>query len=378
MAQLVKLFFAILFLVLALSACQNKTDNNVVKLEPTEKKKLTLGKVSNIIQLKTTEESLLGFVTKTFIDNDNDRIFVLSRFNIFIFNTEGKFITKLKKGKGPGEINMIVSFSVDSKNKRFYALDSGKTIFVFDYNGKMVKKQNLDEFYSMDIHIIDEDNVFLYCYYVGRKEKNFVGIYNFKENKVVQKFISADESPYSILSYGNANNFYLVEDRLFFSSSNIFGLFEFKKDTFQRIITYDLGDKAVPESFYNKYVEKRSRSRFGSDAKEKGYVPYVTKSFGYKNYYLSILYDENNSCYAINEKNRNKVYISNQISTYFNLPNLESLKFPCGIFDNQIVFACSPVDFFNENEALGSKTVEIDGRKIDVTYDSNPFLIVVK
>lgn len=368
-------FVILLFL---LYGCLNEESSNVVKLEPTVNKKLTLGQVSDIIQLETTEESMLEFVTKTFIDEQNNRIFVNSDMNIFLFDLKGKYITRLKKGKGPGEINMVVSFAADSKNKRIFVLDMGSIINIYDYDANFIETQKLTEFYSLDLHPLDKENIFLYCNNVGRNEKHFVGIYNLLEKKITKRFISSDESPYSFLCFGNASNFYETREHLLFTSANIFGLFEFEADTFRRSVSYDLGNKAVPESFYASYIEKQNRSRFGEDALEKGFVPYLSESFYFNEYFLAILYDENSSCYAINAKNREKVYLNGQLSDYFNLPKVESLTRMCGLQEDFMTFSCSPIDFFEENSNEETKEIEIDGRKINVRYDANPFLIIVE
>ncbi len=346
MCKMVKFSFVFLMaLLLVFFGCTDEKDNStVVKLEPTINQKLTLGKVSDIIQLETTDESLIEYVTKVHVDRPNDRIFVQSDFNVYLFDAKGKFITKLKKGKGPGEINMILSFSPDTKNKRFYAIDLANFICIFDYNGNMIKKQQID-FYSLDIHTIDADNVFLHCNFVGTKEKFFIAKYNFKEDSIIQKYVPSSESPYSILARGIANKFLPVGDRLFYSGANLFGLFELKTDTFRRILSYDLGNRAVPESFYRRYVEQRKTGTFGNDTREKNYVPYIMNTFCFNDYYLVIIDDENYSCYAIDEKNKDKIYMNGSLSAYFNLPDIESLRLPSGMQDNFIVLSCSPLDF---------------------------------
>jgi hypothetical protein len=241
----------------------------------------------------------------------------------------------------------------------------------------MIKRQQID-FYSLDIHFIDETNLFLHCNYVGRSEKNFIAKYSFKENKIVRKYVPFNESPYSILASGIANKFLDLGNRLFYSGSNLFGLFELKADTFQRILTYDLGDRAVPESFYRRYVEERRTGYFGEDTREKNYVPYIMNTFCFKNHCLVIIDDENYSSYAIEEKNKDKIYMNGPLSAYFNLPDVKSLRLPRGMQDDMLIFSCTPLDFFEDNPKEETKEIEIDGRKINVRYDANPFLIIVE
>jgi len=101
-------------------------------------------------------------------------------------------------------------------------------------------------------------------------------------------------------------------------------------------------------------------------------------SFYFSNHYLVTLYDEKYSCYAIDEKNKNKIYMNGPLPVYFNLPDVKSLRLPRGMQDNFLVFSCTPLDFFELNPVEETKEIEIDGRKINVKYDANPFLIIVK
>ncbi|KJF45689.1 6-bladed beta-propeller [Draconibacterium sediminis] len=362
--------------VLIIWGCSQQPKSNIVTLQPTTSDELYLGTPTEIVQLETTEESSLDYIYKTFIDDENDKIFVLANFNVYTFSRKGKFQSKLKQGNGPGEINMIVAFCADAKNKRFYALDMGNTLHIFNYDGEIIETQKITAFPSFDIYPKDEENVFLYCNYVGRNEKFFVGIYNLQRKEITQKFISEEESPYAILTMGNANNFQKIGDRLFFSSPNIFGLFEAKADTFRRNITYDLGPKSVPENFYSPYVNERKRARFGQACRENGYVPYLLASFYYNQHYISILDDEKGSCFVIDEKDRSKIYMNGQLSDYFNLPKLESLQLPTGIQEKQITFACSPLEFFDDDIQEETKLISIADLNIEIRYDQNPFLII--
>jgi hypothetical protein len=350
----------------------------VVKLDATQTEKLIVGEVDKIIPLETTDSSLLNSVSNVYVDFQNDRIFILSDFNIYVFNTQGKYIRKLKKGKGPDEVQMVIAFDVDPESKRLYVLDLAHTICIFNYEGEKIENRKLENFYSLDIHLLDDGNLFLYRNYVGESEKFFTGIYSFEENKVSRKFIHADESPYSIFCIGNANNFLQIDDQLYFYSSNLFGLYKFEADTFRKVISYDVGKRTVPESFSTKYVETRKRTAFHRDSKDAGYVPYLRRTFKFGDYYFVILDDEKYSCYAIDEQSRNKVFMNGQLSSYFNLPEFESLRTPAGIQDELMILSCDPLDFF-ENGIVGkTKLVELGGEKLEVNYDDNSILILVK
>lgn len=373
------LFLIILIASVLFCSCRQEEDQSkVVSLDATQSEKLVAGKVQKIIQLETTDASLLNDVSNVYIDSQNDRIFILSDFNIYVFNTQGKFIQKLKKGKGPVEVQMVIAFDVDPESKRLYVLDLAHTICIFNYAGEKLENRKLENFYSLDIHLLKDGNLFLYRNYVGESEKYFTGIYNFEENKVSRKFIHADESPYSIFCIGNANSFMQTDDQVYFYSSNLFGLYRFESDSFQKVISYDLGKRTVPESFLAKYVESRRRSAFHRDAKDAGYVPYLRRTFKFNGYYFVIIDDDKYSCYAIDEQKRNEVFMNGQLPSYFNLPEFESLRTPAGIQDDLMILSCAPLDFFENGIEEKTKQVELGGEKLEVNYDDNPILVLVK
>ncbi len=379
MINIKKLIPLELLLVLLWSCSLNTTENNTIKLEPTENEKIKLGNVKMLIPLEASKESNLNYIEKTVLDLKNDRIFVQSDFNIFIFDSNGKFINKLKQGRGPGEVSMVPSFSINSESKLFYALDNSNFICIFNYDGKMIRKFEIHGFSSIDIKCIDDENVLLLCNYVGGTETNFVGIYNFEEKKVIQKFISVQESPYPKFIRVMGNSFPFSGNRQFFSYSNIFALFEFKNNNFQKVFNIDLGERTVPNNFLKQFINKKGGKRiFREEAIRNSYVPFLSFSFYFNKYFLIITDDLKNSCYAINEKNWQKVYLNGQISSYFNLPEVQSLSFPSGISNDYLIFSCNPLDFFENDAKVKSKMIEIGGHEINVNYDSNPFLIIVK
>jgi hypothetical protein len=365
------------FLFLFINGCKEEK-TKVIYLSEEQQKKIIVGNVTKIIQLETTASSQLGSISKTEIDSLNDRIFVLSDFNVFIFDYEGNFIKKLKKGRGPEEISLVVSFSIDPEKKLLYVLDNTNRICAFDYEGKMSKDFNINGFNSMAIQVLDDKNAFLLCNWVGGNEDKFVGLYNFKEEKITNKFVSSDDSQYPKLVRFMRNNFTTHEDRLFFTSSNIFGLYEYKGDKFDKILSFDLGKRAVPKRFSDKYLEGRRRTIFEDEALKNDYVPFLLYSFYFKGYYFAIVDDEVKSCYAIDEDNFKKVYLNGTLSKYFNLPTVKSFRFPEEINEDYLVLSCNPLDFYDIDETKNTKKIKIGKFTVEINYDSNPFLVIVE
>jgi thioredoxin-related protein len=371
----------ILFLVVVLfqiSCSFNNNSKKPVELKPTQKEILNLGNSISLVQIETTNDCMLNSIDKTYFDEENNRLVVLSNFNLFFFDAKGKYINKLTVGNGPGEILQVVSFTANSKQKRVYAIDRGNTVIVLDYNGNFIKRLSLDKFYSIDIICNNDTSIFLLGVRTGGHEKSFVGLYSITSEKMVGKYVASSQSNYPLFLIITAQNFTKRYESIYFSSTNIFGLFEFKDNDFNKIFSCNLVDNEVPTSFTEKYIKNNERNRFSIDAKENGYIPFICYAFRYKDYYLVSVDNDERSCYAISVNDTQKVYYCGTIACFFGLPNLKSLNFIKGIQDDMITFSVNPLEFFNDNELSCPKNIEIGGLEICVKHTDNPILIVIK
>jgi hypothetical protein len=341
---------------------------------------LKIGKPTQIIKLETTKESQLRYVSKTAIDKQNNRIFVLSDMNMFIFDGNGKFVNKLRRGKGPGEILRIFSFSLNRAKQQFYAVDNLYRLCVFDYDGKFIQDYQLKDFRSMNVQSMDNDQVLLHHFTAEATadEQHIVGLYDLKDGKIIRKFIPEDESPYPRQVMFMNYSFQVNGSRLFFASANIWGLFEWKNNQFERILSFDIGKRLAPSSFSDKYLPMQKRVDFRDDAFKRGYVPWLLESFYFKGYYWAILYDENKSCYAIDANNSRKVYMDGPVSAYFGLQDLKRWRYPKEITKDYMVFVCNPTDFFDADDTERTKTITIGDKQVQIDMNENPFLIVAE
>ena len=91
-----------------------------------------------ILQLETTEESLLSNILK--IRVYNDRIFILSGLSdsrLLAFDKDGKFITEVgRRGRGPAEYVKLHNFEIDPTGGELLLLDkAGKKILIHGLDG---------------------------------------------------------------------------------------------------------------------------------------------------------------------------------------------------------------------------------------------------
>lgn len=377
-------FFYIIcfFLFSAITGCNSthpKKTTPSIQLNPTQKEKLQLSNFdTEVIQLETTKNSMLKNIQKAFVDYENDRIFILSQFNLFLFHLDGTYIKKLSVGRGPGEVLQLSSFTVNKVEKTISVLDMGRDLSFYDYSGNFIKKNRLESFYSMDAFYKDKENLFLVCKYVGGSEKYFVGNYNIETNKITKKHISSSKSPYDIsTNLLMPNSFSYSDNNLLFFSPSIFGLFELNGENFKQILKLDIEERMPPLNFANKLL-LNNRSAFRDEAKQRGYIPQLLYAFCFNDYYFVGVDDNEFSCYAINKKNVNDVFYEETIAKYFNLPKIKSLQLPIGFQKDCIIFSCNPSDFF-EDITLSQKTIKLNNKSaLTLNIDDNPFLVVIK
>ena len=98
----------------------------------------------NVIQLETTDESLIGSVAKL-IKTDN-KIFILDASGakrLLVFDSKGRFQNSLGlSGRGPGELINILDFCVDTGEEAVVLTCSTGRIVKIDYHGKVIEERS--------------------------------------------------------------------------------------------------------------------------------------------------------------------------------------------------------------------------------------------
>lgn len=382
MKKEIGLYLVIIFLFCACNHKQNLNNSNVEILNIESAIKIDSAIIKNpffeVVKLETIGESLLSNVQKAFVDDENDRVFVLSDFNLFIFHVSGKFITKLKIGRGPGEISRLSSFSVNSKLKQICVLDNSQYLCEYDYSGNFIKKSTLSDFFSFDLFYKSNDSYFLSSNYVGKSEKNFVSVFNTEKEQVVDKMVSLEFSSYPtssniILPF----NFFRKNKDVYYISADIFTLFHFDNETFNPIYKFEVGDKKVPKNLA-KDLLLNSKHLFREQVKEKGFIPHLLYVVFFNDYCFFGLDDEKYSCFSFDINQPKKLFVKTSIASYFGLPEVNSFRLPVGYYDNSLLFIGYPSSFFEEESSELTKSVKIGNISVDVNINENPFVLRIK
>lgn len=100
------------------------------------------------IKLETKPECMISDIDKVLTDKGNVFVSTYSQGTdrrLYLFSDDGKFVRQFgKQGRGPGEYSSITDFTIDKTNKIIYFIDSMGTLFVYEYNGKLVRTEKAD------------------------------------------------------------------------------------------------------------------------------------------------------------------------------------------------------------------------------------------
>ena len=127
-----------------------------------------------IIKLETTRDCLLDGLIK--LEMTDSLIFYMDRRdNLFIFNRDGLFISKVgQKGQGPQDYIRLNTFFIH--HNQVVLIDEIKGLLLYyDFNGKFISSISINNKYlrnMMNVQLIDDSHL-LICYMIsGRPEEN--------------------------------------------------------------------------------------------------------------------------------------------------------------------------------------------------------------
>ena len=276
------------------------------------------------VRLESTKESMIGEMNKVII---NDKYIIVADFSIskevFIFDLNGKFITKISKlGKGPFEYSSIADVCYWPKTKSIFIFDrNSKKIIEYDITGKPVQEIPIT-FDAVNIALIDHDTFVLYAGFRENDELKYNLIYVNNKGEIIKKAFPIDKK---ILTKTSKNDqFYYFKNDLYFNQDYDNNIYCINKNSISYKYSLDFEKKNIPtELIFNKESDEID--------KEISQNKYVSSDlqFESENYFFARLKSENKDFfqYIYSKKEKKGIVFYNPIN---DLPNGFSYPFFIG------------------------------------------------
>ena len=290
----------VLFFFIVSIGCTNKETQHEQKIsgeiiEIHNPKKLSIDDIIleyDTIRLEVTEDSYIAEITKMEILDNKMYIWDYKQNMIFIFSSNGKFISKINdRGEGPNQYIAINGFEADFKNNKIILSDTF-SIRIFVYN-KEGKQEKVIKFEGTPLKIAQQNDYFINVY-TGIKN-----IYDNPdiENKMVHFFDSCGQYKYGLLDKPQGNTIAMAPLRNICCLKNGDVLFQplldysiYKISDGKCNIAYTLENKADFKLLNNKQKDNISlivgKENSLAEIEKKGYLLFLGDILDTENYIL--------------------------------------------------------------------------------------------
>lgn len=144
------------------SLINDSNKNNIMNIDVNEYMKNESFLINDIIDsvklifLETTDECIISSINKLIITDD--RIFINDIGSAILLDRNGKYIKRMQRGNGPGEIYNVLDIAYD-KLKNEYIINQGRTIQRYTPNGDFIN-DCIMPFFAHTINIIGDTYIF--------------------------------------------------------------------------------------------------------------------------------------------------------------------------------------------------------------------------
>jgi len=145
---------------MSLFSCK-RTEFKILEFAPDKDIHVPNVRIKSIIELETNDSCLIGEISKISIIPKS--IIILDKFKsrgLFVFNSEGKFVSRTNIGRGPGEISDPWDFIIDKQNQTIIVWESSNfSMMEYDYNLNFKKTEKYPGLFLHSMEIIDNEHI---------------------------------------------------------------------------------------------------------------------------------------------------------------------------------------------------------------------------
>lgn len=200
-----------------------------------------------IFPLETTNECLIGEITKLIYQNNLIYIADNISKSIFVFDMSGKLQTRIHSvGNGPGEYTNISYFTVHGTDIVMFDHFMGRFLF-YNASGEFIRDKNSDDVWAEDLFCIGDK------LYLPNSSKTKKGCYKLfaidpKKSDKIEMFLPFDESKRG-QGWGIHSYYALLGNEALLCFYPYDELYTIKDDEVSLSYKIDFGDKRLPKQY---------------------------------------------------------------------------------------------------------------------------------
>ena len=234
-----------------------------------------------LIQLETTDESLIGFISKIYFDDNKLIVFDISQKQVLVFNEDGTFINKIHNvGQGPGEYVAMDCGLYDNINKNII-IYGGKKMLYYTLEGKLIRE--ISRFNNnaiiRDLVNLPNGNFLCYTYDLRQKDvgKNASGLWKVdSEGNFIHSFFTIKELYPIIYNQDNSCLQLLPGNRIMIRDAQFNEIYYLDNDSLKRIITHKIRNDVLPSFKGLTFTEEKYIKSLSSQEKENYIITFWT------------------------------------------------------------------------------------------------------
>lgn len=319
--------------IVILSSCGNKNSNYSENIREFDIKTNTISGIDNFIEeyfyvpLETGSDFIISNIETIKINKDKIIILDNNGYKLYIFDMNGKLVSKInKRGKGNGEFIAVNDFEL-SDSVLYVLSRAEKKINIYDIRGSFKKQINLNDWYKK-FKILDNDLICLYSERSNNQKWDFV-IFDTKNEKYINHFeeIKTDESYGFQVSPFNQ----MQSGELYITKPFDYVIYELNKDYYRPYCKFNFDTKDKLPNDYNKL----NYSELAEQTKGKTVVKRISmfiQNDTYKYIIYSLFIDE--------------LGIRDHISRIDEIGSVDTYRFG-DIGENKIPFLAPPIAYYN-------------------------------
>jgi hypothetical protein len=378
----IKLFYFALGFITFFSYSKNKVPTlTEIRIDPSNVKPAY--DISNDIEpewefiaLETTDDCLISNIDKLIYKNGIYYLLDKQGYTLFLYDSEGKFISKLnKKGQGPEDYSQIETFTVIGKN--IWISDPNlRSLICYDENLRMIDRYNTGDIMGVyDMAAIGENICIATNYSRGKKENIQCGMYDVA-NKEITGFLYVPTQDDKTAVFKKTNQLGVFANSCLFIHSYCDTIYRFKDNQFAPAykVVFSERYEDIPLPIEKMMDTSLAQMIRGMECIRQTHKKIII-GYGDGKYLMTAMYDK--------DKGECKVY------PHIVNSNIGDLKtFPYNtFFDGAYVMSTNEpetiLDFYNEDNHFAkikneSDKIKIEALRSSINPYSNPVIIRYK